>query len=102
VTNNGPDAAQSAVVTDNLPAQVTFVSCSASNGGVCGGTGNNRTVTFSTLASGSTATITLVAQINAGVAGGTKITNTADVTANTSDPNTRNNTSKVTLTTARR
>jgi hypothetical protein len=46
--------------------------------------------------------ITLVAQINAGVAGGTKITNTADVSAATPDPNTRNNTSKVTLTTARK
>jgi uncharacterized repeat protein (TIGR01451 family) len=102
VTNNGPSAAETVLVTDNLPSQVAYVSCSATNGGVCGGTGNNRTVTFGTLSSGATATITLVAQINAGVAGGTKITNTADVSAITSDPNTRNNTSKVTLTTARR
>jgi len=102
VTNNGPSPAQSVVVTDNLPSQVTFVSCDATNGGVCGGTGNNRTVTFGTLASGTTAVITVVTQIYAGVAGGTKITNTVDVSAATSDPNTRNNTNKVILTTARR
>ena len=102
VTNNGPSPAQSVVMMDNLPSQVTFVSCGATNGGVCGVTGNNRTVTFATLASGATATITLVAQINAGVSGGTKIANTADVSGATPDPNTRNNTSKVTLTTARK
>src|SRR6185295_6011084 len=46
VTNNGPDPASSVVVTDNLPATVTFVSCNSTGGGVCGGSGNNRTVTF--------------------------------------------------------
>ena len=102
VTNNGPSPAQAVVATDNLPSQLSFVSCGATSGGVCGGTGNNRTVTFGTLASGETATITLVAQINAGVGGGIKIANTADVTAATSDPNTRNNTSKFTITTGRR
>ena len=101
VTNTGPAPAQSVAVLDNLPPQVTFVSCGATGGGVCDGADNNRTVMFSALASGATATITLVAQINT-VAGGTKITNTADVSAATSDPNTRNNTSKVVLTTARR
>ena len=103
VKNNGPAQAQSVVMTDNLPAQVSFVSCSSDPSGACGGTGNNRTVTFGTLASGATATITLVARINDGVAGGTKITNTADVSAaSPADPNTRNNTAKVTITTARK
>jgi uncharacterized repeat protein (TIGR01451 family) len=72
MTNNGPDAAQSVVVTDSLPLQVTFVSCAATGGGACGGTGNNRTVTFGASASGATATITLVAHINATVAGSTR------------------------------
>ena len=102
VTNNGPDTAQSVTVTDSLPAQVTFVSCGATDGGSCGGTGNNRTVTFEASASGATATITLIVQINAGVAGGTKIANTADVSATTTDSNMKNNTSKVTVTTARK
>ena len=35
---------------DPLPAGVTFVSCGATAGGVCGGTGNDRTVTFASIA----------------------------------------------------
>lgn len=88
VTNNGPGSAQSVVVTDNLPAAVTFVSCSSTGTGVCGGTGNNRTISFSSLASGASATITLVATAN-GV-GGTTITNTATVSSTTTDPNSGN------------
>ena len=52
VTNNGPDPATSVTVTDNLPAETTFVSCSSTGAGVCGGSGNNRTVTFALLPSG--------------------------------------------------
>jgi hypothetical protein len=96
VINNGPGTAQSVVVTDNLPGSVTFVSCSSTGGGVCSGTGNNRTVTFSSLASGASATITLVATANG--AGGTTITNTATVASSTSDPNTGNNSSTATTT----
>jgi uncharacterized repeat protein (TIGR01451 family) len=96
VTNNGPGTAQSVIVTDNLPGSVTFVSCSSTGGGVCGGTGNNRTITFSSLASGASATITLVATANG--AGGTTITNTATVASSTSDPNTGNNSSTATTT----
>ncbi|HWN98340.1 MAG TPA: FG-GAP-like repeat-containing protein, partial [Blastocatellia bacterium] len=44
VTNNGPDPASSITVTDNLPATVSFVSCSSTGGGMCAGLGNNRTV----------------------------------------------------------
>ncbi|MDX6611940.1 MAG: hypothetical protein QOD75_1126, partial [Blastocatellia bacterium] len=89
VTNNGPATAQSVLVTDNLPGTVTFVSCSSTGGGVCGGTGNNRTVSFTSLASGASAEISLVATVN-GAAGST-IDNTATVTAATSDPNAGNN-----------
>lgn len=89
VTNNGPGTAQSVVVTDNLPASVTFVSCSATDGGTCGGTGNNRTISFSSLASGSSASITLIA--NANGAGGTIIVNTVTATSATLDPVPANN-----------
>src|SRR5206468_3008873 len=48
ITNEGPNQAQSLVVTDNLPSGTTFVSCNATGGAgaSCGGSGNNRTVTF--------------------------------------------------------
>ena len=96
VTNNGPGVAQSVVVTDNLPANVTFVSCNSTGGGVCGGTGNNRTVTFSSLAIGASATITLVATADG--AGGTTITNTASVSSATTDPNGANDSDTETTT----
>jgi uncharacterized repeat protein (TIGR01451 family) len=93
VTNNGPDPATSVVVTDNLPAETTFVSCSSTGGGVCGGSGNNRTVTFPLLPSGQSQTITFVANVNCAVADGTVISNTATVSSSTPDPNTNNDSS---------
>jgi hypothetical protein len=89
VTNNGAANAQSVVVTDNLPSSVSFVSCAANNGGICGGSGNDRTITFTSVASGSSATITLVVTAN-GAAGST-ISNTATVSSATPDTNEGNN-----------
>jgi len=94
VTNNGPATAQSVAVADSLPGTVTFGSCSSSGTGVCGGSGNNRTITFSSLASGASATITLVATANS--ASGTIITNTATVSSSTDDPTPANNSSTAT------
>jgi uncharacterized repeat protein (TIGR01451 family) len=98
VTNNGPDPATSVTVTDNLPAETTFVSCSSTGGGVCGGSGNNRTVTFASLASGESETITFVATVNCSVADGTVISNTATVSSFTPDPDTTNNSATATTT----
>jgi uncharacterized repeat protein (TIGR01451 family) len=98
VTNNGPDTAISVTVTDNLPAETTFVSCSSTGGGVCGGSANNRTVTFPSLASGESETITFVATVNCSVADGTVISDTATVSSVTPDPNPSNNSATVTTT----
>jgi uncharacterized repeat protein (TIGR01451 family) len=100
VTNNGPDTATSVTVIDNLPAETTFVSCASTGGGVCGGSGNNRTVTFASLTSGESETITFVATVNCSVADGTVISNTATVTSSTPDPNPNNNSVTVTTTTS--
>ena len=43
--NKGPNPALHVTVSDTLPTGTTFVSCS-STGGVCGGSGNRRTVTL--------------------------------------------------------
>src|SRR4029079_2108156 len=96
VTNNGPDPATSVTVTDNLPAETTFVSCSSTGGGVCGGSGNNRTVTFASLTSGASETITFVANVNCSVIDGTVISNTATVDSSTPDPDPSNNSSTAT------
>jgi uncharacterized repeat protein (TIGR01451 family) len=94
VTNNGPGIAHSVVMSDTLPDTVTFVSCSSTSGGVCGGDGNNRTTTFGALASGASVTIMLVATANG--ADGSSLTNTATVTSVTSDANPANNSSTAT------
>lgn len=99
VTNNGEDDAESVMVTDNLPANTTFVSCSAANG-ICGGSGNNRRVTFPSLAVGASKIITLVAKVKCSVADGTSIRNAATVNSSTSDFNTGNNTARATSTAA--
>jgi uncharacterized repeat protein (TIGR01451 family) len=83
VTNNGPDAA-SAGISDNLPAGLTFISCAATAGGVCGGSlpPNKRTVSFPSLASGETQTATIVAQLSGTFLNGDTINNTAAITNN--------------------
>jgi uncharacterized repeat protein (TIGR01451 family) len=98
VTNNGPDTATSVTVTDNLPAETTFVSCSSTGEGVCGGSGNNQTVTFASLASGQSETITFVANVNCSVADGTVINNTATVSSFTPDPEPTNDSATATTT----
>src|SRR5436190_17407573 len=98
VTNNGPDTATSVTVTDNLPAETTFVSCSSTGGGVCSGSGNNPIVTFASLASGQSETITFVANASCLVADGTAINNTATVSSFTPDPDTTNDSATATTT----
>jgi uncharacterized repeat protein (TIGR01451 family) len=98
VTNNGPDTATSVIVTDNLPAETTFASCSSTGGGICGGSGNNRTVTFTSLAPGESETIIFVATVNCSVADRTVISNTATVRSSTPDPNLDNNSATATTT----
>ena len=91
VTNNSADPAANVVVSDPLPPQVTFVSCAATGGGVCGGSGANRTVTFAALAGNASATITLMTTVNGDVLPGTQWTNTATIGAPTLDPTPGNN-----------
>ena len=91
VTNSSTDPAANLTVTNTLPAEVTFVSCVANNGGVCGGTGNARTVTFAGLAGNGSATITIVAKVNL-IGPGAVFTNTATLASTTPDFNLANNT----------
>ena len=96
VTNSTGDTVRNVVVTDNLPAEVVFVSCVSTAGGVCSGSGNNRTITVPSLAQGATATITIATTVAAGVGPGQVWTNTANVTSNNAtDPNPGNNTGNI-------
>jgi len=91
VANGGPNQADSVTVTYNLPSPLSFVSCLATNGGVCGGTGNNRTVTYTSLAAAASSTITMVGALPCSAPHGSVVSGTATVTSTTSDPDLTDN-----------
>jgi len=62
--NDGPSTARNVVLADTLPPAVTFASCAATHGGVCGGSGNQRFVSFRALRAGEEATVTISATLN--------------------------------------
>jgi uncharacterized repeat protein (TIGR01451 family) len=86
VSNTGATTATNVVVTDLLPAGLVFVSAAPSQGGYVSGTG---LWTVGSIASGGSATLTLVATVNALA----PVTNTASITSfDQVDPNPANNT----------
>ncbi|MDX2033263.1 MAG: SBBP repeat-containing protein [Blastocatellia bacterium] len=97
-SNVSGETAADAVVSDALPAQLTFVSCSSADGGVCGGVGNSRTITFPALAAGDSKSAILVGMVNGAVANGASIANTASIASALPDPVAGNNLSSATFT----
>ena len=102
VANAGPSDAQTVAMTDIVPANTTFISEAQTSGPTftltnpaVGGTGT-ITGTIATLALGASATFTVVVLVSPSTPDGTTITNTADVTAATFDPNLANNSQTVT------
>ena len=93
VTNNGPFGATSVTFTDTLPAGVTFVSATPSQGS-CSESGGTVTCDLGNLANGASATVAIVVTTTA--AG--SISNTATVHASETDPNTGNNSATATAT----
>jgi uncharacterized repeat protein (TIGR01451 family) len=87
VTNQGPGAAQNVVVTDTLPSRVSYISAPG-----CTYVSSTRTVhcNAGSLAQGGTASFTITT--TAPSKGNGWVTNTAQVSSSTSDPNTANNT----------
>jgi uncharacterized repeat protein (TIGR01451 family) len=98
ITNGGPAIAQNVVVTDALPAQVTY-SSSFTTMGSCSYDAPTTTVTcnLGDLSVGSTAVVTInVTAVT--FSSSSYSTNTATVSSSTSDPNLANNTSSFTST----
>jgi uncharacterized repeat protein (TIGR01451 family) len=89
VSNAGPLAADSVVVTDSLPSGVTFVSASGT-GWTCGVAVEVVTCTKPSLAVGASAEITVVVKVPGSA---TKLTNTVQITSAQVDLETTNNTS---------
>lgn len=97
LTNNGPNTATGVEVTDQLPAGVTFVSATPSQGSYDPVSG---VWTVGTVAVSATVTMDIVVEIEAGTAGQT-ITNTATITASDeTDPDPSNDEDDAVLTVA--
>jgi uncharacterized repeat protein (TIGR01451 family) len=90
VSNAGPSEAQSVVLTDVLPLELTLLTCDAS-GASCVTAGNSITVEWPSLALNAQQRITLTAIVSSEVLAGASLTNTAFVTSTTPDPNAGNN-----------
>lgn len=90
VTNNGPLDATGVVLTDTLPANVTFVSANADTGASPTQASGTVTDAIGTLASGASVTVTIV--VTPTTSAPPSITNTVKVSATQDDPNTSNNT----------
>ena len=74
ITNDGPSAARSVDVKDQLPVGLSLVQAQASDGGVCGGT----VCQFGTLSANATRTVTVTARVDSDVPAG-QVTNMAAV-----------------------
>ncbi|NNE44051.1 MAG: DUF11 domain-containing protein, partial [Gemmatimonadetes bacterium] len=93
-TNDGPDAANNVQVTDLLPAGLTFVSASATQGTYTSGTG---VWDVGALALGQADTLTVTATVDAGTEG-TTLVNTASLTGlDEADINTSNDIASVSI-----
>jgi uncharacterized repeat protein (TIGR01451 family) len=69
ITNNTGGAISNVTVLDNLDPSLTFTNCSSTPNGVCSSTNNSGTVTFASMASGETDTITIVVQVSSQAVG---------------------------------
>lgn len=87
ISNAGPSSASNLVVTDTLPASVSFVSVEGT-GWSCGESGGVVTCTLANLLPGDAPMITIETMAPSAAA---TLLNTADVAASTPDPNTANN-----------
>jgi len=92
VTNSGPSTATGVVLSDTLPAGVTFVSVNSQQGTASHANGL-ITANIGTLAPGATVRVTVNATANADARG--TLTNTATVTQTETDSNTANNSSTI-------
>jgi uncharacterized repeat protein (TIGR01451 family) len=95
ISNAGGITAAGVVMTDPLPAGVTFVSCTPTQG-TCGFSAGTVTATLGSLPAGGGAIVTMTVNVTAPAT--TVLSNTASVTTTTVETTVSNNTSTTTTT----
>ncbi|MGH9942074.1 MAG: Calx-beta domain-containing protein, partial [Pyrinomonadaceae bacterium] len=93
IFNSGPSAASGVVITDTLPAGVTFISASSSQG-TCSRSGNTVTCNVGTVGVSGRVSVTLLTLPNTFG----DLTNSVSVTSSEPDSNTANNSSSIVTT----
>ncbi|HEX8476428.1 MAG TPA: S8 family serine peptidase [Pyrinomonadaceae bacterium] len=94
VTNQGTHEAYNVVVTDQLPAGTTFVSCNSFGNTCTANAGGTVTANINGLGNFSTANVVITVRVNAPP--DTSLVNTATVTSLFPDPNPSNNSASTT------
>jgi uncharacterized repeat protein (TIGR01451 family) len=99
VTNNGPNTAQSVVLTDTLPTGSSFVSITPAAGNPDSfsftQSGGTVTGTVGSMAAGSSDSFTLVVSAPSNLGNGANFSDSVSVSSATPDPNTANNSATV-------
>ncbi|MGE0759878.1 MAG: hypothetical protein AB7O38_22880, partial [Pirellulaceae bacterium] len=96
VVNSGPSDASGVVVTDTLPAGLAFDAVNST--GICTAVGQQVTCNLGNMTAGSSTLPQVAVTVDAGLADGTVIQNTADVTSNEPDPSAGDRSSTVPIT----
>jgi len=89
-TNSGPDTADNVVLTDQIPAHTQFVNASVSQGSVSFD-GTTITANFGNIAVFESGGLSLTVRVNNDTPRDTVISNTANATSDTADPDLENN-----------
>jgi uncharacterized repeat protein (TIGR01451 family) len=92
IINSGPSTATGVIITDTLPASVTFASASLG----CSNSGNMVTCNLADIVSSGIATVSIQVTVNPSAAG--VLTNTVSVAGNEADLNMNNNSATITTT----
>jgi uncharacterized protein (TIGR03437 family) len=83
ITNSRNTPIENVTLSDELPAALSFTNCTATGSGVCGGTNNNRTISFATLPANSVVTAMLTARATCDVLSLATLSNTVRVSTTT-------------------
>jgi uncharacterized repeat protein (TIGR01451 family) len=92
VTNNGPDAANSIVVSDILPSSLTFSSCSS-----CTHSGNSATFAINSLDVGASVNLQIYTYVSCTIPSSAMIDNTITVDSSATDPHPADNSATATI-----